>query len=79
MTGVRESRSVNRGVRLGQRSRFLVLAKRSAASGDENGRFPELLVPTPRRLRDGKRAIGTKIFPELPQSDLKIKTNLAIE
>ena len=38
-----ESRSVNRGVsRLLQRSRFLLLAFRSSASGDENGRFPEL-------------------------------------
>ena len=34
VTAVRESRTS--GVRLGQRSRFLVLTKRSAASGDEN-------------------------------------------
>ena len=35
---VRESRTS--GVGHGQRSRFLVLTKRSAASGDENGKSP---------------------------------------
>ena len=38
---------VGPGQRLSQRSRFLVLTKRSAASGDENGSSPPSLPPPP--------------------------------